>query len=260
MAYLINIILGIIQGLTEFLPVSSSGHLALLEHLFKMEESQRLSYTAFLHLGTTLALLYYFRKKIASIITDLFNKSEKTKQKQSSRLVLMILIGTIPAAIIGIFALDKLEQFFSQPYYTGIFLMVTGIILYLTRFAKTQNRALALRYAIMIGIAQAIALLPGISRSGITISTALFLGLSKEDSFEFSFLLSIPAIIGANILTFKQISLNLSPVLIILSIIIPFVVGIIGLALLRRFVVNKKLHYFAFYCWLIGILVFIFLR
>jgi undecaprenyl-diphosphatase len=259
MAYLINIILGIVQGLTEFLPVSSSGHLALLEHLFRLDQSQRLSYSAFLHLGTTFALLYYFRKKIASIITDLFNKSEKTRQKQSFRLVLMILIGTIPAAIIGIFALDKLEQFFCQPYYTGIFLIITGIILHLTRFAKIQNRALAFKYAVMIGIAQAIALLPGISRSGITISTALFLGLSGEDSFEFSFLLSIPAVLGANILTFKQISINLSPILIIFAILIPFVVGVIGLALLRKFVVNKKLYYFAFYCWLIAILVLVFL-
>lgn len=259
MIYLIIIVLSITQGLTEFLPVSSSGHLALLEHLFQIHESHRLSYTAFLHLGTTLSLLYYFRQKIYSIITGLFTQ-QKNIQRANLKLILMIIISTIPIILLGIFALEKIEHFFYQPFYTGAFLLVTAVILYLTRFTKTKNYSLTYQSAIIIGIAQAIALLPGISRSGITISTALFLGISNEDSFQFSFLLSIPAIIGANILTFKHISINLSPIIVIFVITISFAVGVISLALLRKFVINKKLHYFAYYCLLLAFMIFIFLK
>lgn len=260
MTYLILIILGVIQGLTEFLPVSSSGHLALLENIFKIEESQRLSYTAFLHLGTTLALFYVFRRKIIQIITNLFNKSSQTNRQASIKIIFMIIIGTIPAAIIGLTVQNNIERFFHATYYSSIFLLITGIILFVTKFARPRTKEINYQHAIIIGIAQAIALLPGISRSGTTISIALLLGLSREDSFEFSFLLSIPAIIGANLLVIKDITSNLSLVSIILSIIIPFIFGVFALAVLKRIVINRKLYYFAIYCWIVGIITLLFLK
>lgn len=255
MSILLLIFLGIVQGLAEFLPVSSSGHLAFLENILKLSESQRLSYTVFLHLGTTLALLFYFRKKIFEIILNSFRHSGLEKQKESLNLILMIIIGTLPIAILGYFAKDKIEHYFQLPYYPALFLLITGIILFGSKFSKERKSQLTYFYSFLIGIAQAIALLPGISRSGITISFALLLGLSRTNSFEFSFLLSIPAIIGANILLMKNITLNLTVIPLLLSIIIPFTIGLLALFLLKKLVLNKKLHYFSYYCWILGITV-----
>jgi undecaprenyl-diphosphatase len=260
MAIIIILILGIVQGLTEFLPVSSSGHLVLLEYLFHFSQSQALSYTAFLHFGTTLALLYFFKKRIFSIINNLFYYNGHELQKNDVKLVLMIIIATIPAALVGLFAQTQIEQVFQNPIYSAVFLLVTGLILFFTKFAREKNTKINFAYAIIIGIVQAIAILPGISRSGITISTALLLGLSREQSFEFSFLLSIPAIIGANILLLKDVSFNLSAVNMILSIAVPFFAGILALYILKKFVISRRFYYFAFYCWLVGIITIIFLR
>jgi undecaprenyl-diphosphatase len=254
MAIIILIVLGIVQGLAEFLPVSSSGHLALLENLFHLSESQRLSYTAFLHLGTTLALLFYFRKKVYDVIVNSFNHSGQNEQKQSIKLILFIIIGTIPAGIIGYLAKDKIDLVFQTPIYSAVFLLITGVILFLTKFAQEKNSNLSYKDAILIGFAQAIALLPGISRSGATISIALFIGLTTASAFEFSFLLSIPAVIGANILLLKNISSHLTLLNLILSIAVPFIIGILALEILKKIVIRKKLYYFAYYCWAIGLL------
>ena len=254
MSILILIFLGIVQGLTEFLPVSSSGHLALLESVFRFSQNQRLSYTAFLHLGTVLALLFFFRKRIYSIFANLFNVKDRLHQKDSLSLISKIIIGTIPAGIVGYFAKDKIDQVFNQPIYSAVFLIITGLILFTTRFSKESKFKITYSDVLLIGIVQAIALLPGISRSGITISIALLLGLSRTDSFEFSFLLSIPAVLGANLLMLKDLPANLSISFLILAIAIPFMVGLLALKLLRNIVIKKQFHYFAYYCWIIGIL------
>lgn len=254
MSIIIVIILGIVQGLTEFLPVSSSGHLALLESLFHISQSQRLSYTTFLHIGTTLSLLFYFRKKIYNIFINSINFTYREQQKQSLTLILAIIIGTLPVAIIGYFANETIEQYFSVPIYPILFLIITGFILFITKFAKERKYRLTYTDALFIGIAQAIALLPGISRSGATISIALLLGLTREDGFEFSFLLAIPAIIGANILLLKRTPINLPIIPLLISIIIPFTFGLLALILLKNIVIRKKLHYFAYYCWIISLI------
>lgn len=254
MSILILIFLAIIQGLTEFLPVSSSGHLALLESLFRFSENQRLSHTAFLHLGTILALIFFFRKKIYSILSNLFKPKDREQNQESVSLILKIILGTIPAAIVGFLAKDKIDLIFNKPIYSAVFLIVTGIILYITKFSKEIKSKVSYSDAILIGTAQAIALLPGISRSGATISIALLLGLSRTDGFEFSFLLSIPAVIGANILMFKDISLNFDLLTLILAITIPFIIGLLALKLLRNLVLKKQLHYFSYYCWIVGLI------
>jgi undecaprenyl-diphosphatase len=254
MKILILILLGLVQGLTEFLPVSSSGHLALLESIFRFNETQRLSYTAFLHLGTILALIFFFRMKIYSILSNLFKPKYREQNQESVSLILKIILGTIPAAIVGFFARDKIDLIFNKPIYSAVFLIITGIILFITKFSKETKSKVSYSDAILIGTAQAIALLPGISRSGATISIALLLGLSRTDGFEFSFLLSIPAVIGANILMFKDILINLDIVTLILAIAVPFIIGLFALKLLRNFVLKKQLHYFSYYCWILGII------
>jgi undecaprenyl-diphosphatase len=254
MAIIILIFLGIIQGLTEFLPVSSSGHLALLESIFRFNQSQRLSYTAFLHLGTVLALLFYFRKRIFEILADLFISKDLLHKKESLSLIFKIIIGTIPAVIVGYFLKDKIDTAFIEPIYSAVFLIITGIILFTTKFSRETKNKVSYSDAILIGCAQAVALLPGISRSGATISIALLLGLSRADGFEFSFLLSIPAVLGANLLMLKDLPPNLSISFLILAIVIPFAVGLVALKLLRNIILKKQFHNFAYYCWVIGIL------
>lgn len=254
MTLIVLFVLGIVQGLAEFLPISSSGHLALLEHLFHLSQSQRLSYTAFFHLGTFLALLFYFRKKIYYLITDTFNYTSREKQKVSLKTILLIIVGTIPIGIVGHLLKNQIDTSFQNPLYSAIFLLITGVVLFLTKFSKEIKTDINYSDAVLIGLAQAIAVFPGISRSGATISIALFLGLPSEKSFEFSFLLSIPAVLGANILLLKDISFNLSTLTIVFSLIIPFIVGIISLSLLQKIVIAKRLYYFSYYCWLVGII------
>ncbi len=248
------IILSIIQGITEFLPISSSGHLAIIEHLLKFSESQRMSYSAFLHLGTTLALIIFFAKRIEEILTSAVQKQNTQRQKENISIIVAIIIGTIPVAILGLLTKDSIDNLFTSPADALIFIIITGCILFVTRFAKERNNKINYLTALLIGTAQAMALLPGISRSGITISAALFLGLSREKSFEFSFLLSIPAVIGANILVFKDITTNSAFVPLVLTVVISCISGIIALYLLKRIVINKRFHKFAYYCWIFGCL------
>lgn len=248
------IFLGIVQGLAEFLPVSSSGHLALLESIFRFNQNQRLSYTAFLHLGTVLALLFFFRKRIFEIFADLFISKDSLYKKESLALILKIIIGTIPAGIVGYFAKDKIETVFIEPIYSAFFLIITGLFLFATKFSKERKSNVSYSDALLIGIAQAVALLPGISRSGATISMALLLGLTRADGFEFSFLLSIPAVLGANLLMLKDLPKDLSLMFLVLAIIVPFITGLLALKLLKNIVIKKQFHNFAYYCWIIGIL------
>jgi len=255
----LTILLAILQGLTEFLPISSSAHLVFAEHIFNLAANIRLSYNAFLHLGTFLALLIFFGKRIVQIIKS-FLSQDRTQTQTNLKLILYIIVGSIPIAIIGGLFIDKIEPTFVQPIYPAIFLILTGLLLFATRFIKTQDTKIGYKAALIIGIAQAIALLPGISRSGATISTALLLGINSSESFEFSFLLSIPAVIGANILTFSQlISSDINSSAIILGILFTAITGILALAILKYFVLRKRLYYFGFYCLGLGILALILL-
>ncbi len=260
MNHLILIILGIIQGLTEFLPISSSGHLVLLQNIFKFDQTSRISYTVFFHLGTTFALLFFFRKKIIKIIIGLFNKSDITLRKSNRKILLLIMIGSLPVAIAGFCFQQQIEQFFYNSIYPTSFLLINGLILFLTKYVRSKNKIINYSHSLVIGIAQAVALLPGISRAGITIAVALMLGLRKEDSFDFSFLLSLPAVIGGNILMIKDIAYNLSLLNIIIAIITPLIIGVLALNFLKQFVIQGKLYYFAFYCWFIGFLAYFFIK
>ena len=190
------IILGVIQGLTEFLPVSSSGHLEIARELLNTNQlpSDNLLMTSVLHFATALSTILVFRKDICDLIKGLFDKENKT----SKSYVIKILIAIVPAGLVGFLLSDEIEFLFSgNMILVGIMLIITGTLLFLTKILKTRNNKISRFHALIIGLSQAFAVIPGISRSGATICTSLFLGNNKSEAAKFSFLIVIPVIFGA---------------------------------------------------------------
>jgi undecaprenyl-diphosphatase len=245
------IVLGIIQGLTEFLPISSSAHLIIFPHFFGWEK-HNIAYDVFLHFGTLLSLILFFRKEII-------------EKFRNFKFLFFIILGSVPIAISGLLFKDFFESFFENIKFTGLFLIITGFILFSTKFAKEGNKEIdGINFldVIFIGIAQSIGILPGISRSGITISSGILRGLKREFAFEFSFLLSIPAVLGANLLKFKDF-LEAPPWIITYREIFTGVLsagisGYLALFILSKIVKFKRLQIFSYYLWSVGILIFIF--
>lgn len=233
------IILGIVQGLTEFLPISSSGHLVLMKNILSME-TPGVIWEVSLHLGTLFSILIFFRKRILSYLR------KKT--------IKFIIVGSIPIALTGFLLKDKIESLFTTPVLTLIMLFVTGTILLFTVRAK-ENKRLNIKIALFIGIAQALALVPGLSRSGLTVATALFLGLEKKEAFEFSFILAIPALIGAFGLEFYGIKGNVETncLHLITGAIIAFGAGIAALWFFYRLIKKSSLNYFTYYLWFVSL-------
>ena len=247
------IFLGIVQGLTEWLPISSSGHLVIVQQTLNLNVP--LLFDVMLHFGTLLAVFVVFWKDIFKIFKSLFSLDFKS---ENGKIVKFIIIGTIPVALLGFFLHDIFESFFSNLFSVGIALIITGIILLLTKKCRGRKK-LNSSDSLLIGIAQAIALMPGISRSGITISTGLLRGIDKEKIYRFSFLLSIPAIIGANLLELsKQVITEIEKIPYIIGTIIAAIMGYLSLRFLFRILKGGKFYYFSFYCLILGILILIY--
>jgi len=239
-----TVLLGIIQGLTEFLPVSSSGHLAVLENMLDIAEPMTLA--VFLHFGTFLAVITFFFRPLREMLRGIF-----IGDRQSAVYVGKILLGTIPIVVAGVFFRSLVAQAFNNMNIVTILLGFTGAVVLLTGAVPKRRKQVTLTSAILIGIAQVLAILPGISRSGMTISAGLFSGTEPEQAFRFSFLLSIPAVLGANLLELKNLSgITDLPVLIV-GMLCSFVSGLIALAVLRR-AVYRKFHFFGVYCLIIS--------
>jgi undecaprenyl-diphosphatase len=263
------IILGIIQGLTEFLPVSSSGHLVLLQQFIGLKEAE-LFFDVCVHLGTLVAVLIVFRKDVKNIIKALLRLLVLAGQKDRLRfaiesdpelkMALLIVIGSIPTALLGLAFSGIADRLFASVFIVGLMLIVTGLLLWLTRWRTKGSQPLdrhrlTLKNAFLIGIVQGLAIIPGISRSGSTISIGLLLGIDRELAARYSFLLSIPAIIGAGLLSLKD-ALSGTHLNLQLPLVGALTAAIVGYAALRALLqVVKKggLHLFAPYCWLIGI-------
>jgi undecaprenyl-diphosphatase len=255
------IILGLVQGFTEFLPVSSSGHLVLAQHLFGLN-GDLMTFYIFVHFGTLLAVLAVFYKSIISIFMGcisglrslLFEKksfSDVYKNSQEIRMALAIIIGTIPAGIIGLTLKDPIEELFSSVVLVLAALAVTGTFLLATFFIRKGEEQIGVLRGIIIGIVQAIAIIPGISRSGSTISAALFLKVDRRIAGEFSFLLSIPAIAGATVLALKDVSAGTMALMhdaIIFGTLASFISGFFSLILLMKIIRMGKIGYFGLYC------------
>ena len=204
------IFLGIIQGLTEFLPVSSSGHLVLFSHLLNVQEPS-LVFEVIVHVGTLLAVLVAFRAEVRLLFISflkIVSQPKKAKKfvqtDQGCRLLWGIILGTIPAVVAALFFKDAIEQLFTSSLFVGFMLIVTGSLLYFTERHQSRKKNLehlSVLDSLLIGSGQAVAILPGISRSGTTIAVGLLRGLDRESSARFSFLLTIPAILGALVLS-----------------------------------------------------------
>jgi undecaprenyl-diphosphatase len=261
------IILGIVQGLTEFLPVSSSGHLVIFQHLFGLKEPE-LFFDICVHLGTLLAVILVFRQEIQELMRSLgrlvwliFVKDahfEHLFRDSEFKMLLLVFFGFFPTALLGVVFHELGQQVFSSVMVVGIMLMITGGLLWSTRRVKQDGGGLesfSIRTALIIGLVQGLAIMPGISRSGSTIALGLFLGLNRELSARYSFMLAIPAILGAGILSLHGLIAdpNVDVTIALIGAGVSFVVGYFALVSLLRLVKKAKLYLFAPYCWTAGI-------
>ena len=240
-----DIILGLVQGLTEFLPVSSSGHLVIVPAVLGWEEPS-LGLTVFLHLGTLLALLVYFRRELITLFLGVLGQGEDPAQAR--RMVRFLIIGTIPAVIAGVAFGSFFEGSFQRPYETCVELVITaGILVATERLGeRARRRPLDDTRAAGIGVAQALAILPGISRSGSTIGAGLWFGMSREEATRFSFLLSVPAIAGAGVLDLAKGELQVDSAS-MAGFVVAAVSSYLSIAVLLRFVRTHSLRVFAGY-------------
>lgn len=258
--------LAVIQGLTEFLPVSSSGHLVLLQNLFGLKEPEIL-FDICLHVGTLFAICVVFFNDIRSIILSAFRfpsllfsagwNKNILAENADIKMLIMIAVGTIPTGIIGLLFHKISGQIFASVSLVGAMLFITGTLLWASRWAKPEGRKIGqfkIKDALIIGLIQGIAVLPGISRSGSTIVMGLLIGVERETAARYSFLLSIPAIIGALILELNglDVHMTVSAGSLLISVVIASIVGFIALKVLLSMVKHGRLYFFAFYCWLLG--------
>jgi undecaprenyl-diphosphatase len=260
-------VLGIVQGLTEFLPVSSSGHLVVFQQLMGLR-SPELLFDVVVHGGTLLAVLIVFggdlwktlRESFLALVEMARNRSVRAvwPQRAYLRLAVCLVVGTVPAGVVGLLCQDALERAFGSVASVGGTLLVTGTVLFATRLSKGPGRDLEhlrLRDSLLIGIAQAAALLPGISRSGMTIAAGLFCGLRRDLAARFSFLLSVPAILGAHLLQVYNARGSLAAIEgapFLTGGLAALMTGYVALRLLLRVVDGGRLFLFAYYCWALG--------
>lgn len=267
MSWLQAVVLGIVQGLTEFLPVSSSGHLTILSHFFGLEGESNLTMIVILHVATVLSTLVVLWKEIVWIFKDLFARQSWKSYSglnEGTRYAINILISMIPVGIVGVFFKDAVEEIFgSGLLIVGIMLLVTATLLAFSYFAKPrQKEEISPLNAFIIGLGQAVAVLPGLSRSGTTIATGLLLGNKKEKMAQFSFLMVIPPVLGEALLDvidiagqgFSTAMSGLSPVALVAGFIAAFVTGCAACKWMISIVKRGKLIWFAVYCLIVGVL------
>ncbi len=254
MDYIQALILGVIQGLTEFLPVSSSGHLELGKAILGSVPEENLTFTVILHFATALSTILIFRKDIIKIISGLF----QFKNNEEFKFSLKIVLSMIPAALVGVLLEDQIDSMFNgNVFFVGCMLLLTAGLLLLADKAKNTGKTLSEKSAIIIGVSQAIAILPGISRSGATISTAVLLGVDKEQSARFSFLMVVPLIFGkiAKDVLGGEISLQSSETIpMLIGFLAAFFTGLLACTWMIKLVKNSKLSYFSIYCLIVGII------
>ena len=250
------IILGIIQGLTEFLPVSSSGHIELVKAMFDREDPVSDEMTIVLHFATALSTCVIFRKDILEIFQGLF----QFKNNDQFKFSIKIILSMIPAAIVGLSFENEIKSLFnSNVLLVGLMLIVTGLLLLVADKATATKKKVSFGQAIIIGIAQAIAILPGISRSGATISTSVLLGIDREKAARFSFLMVVPLIFGKiakdllDLIKEPAVTDNVSYLPYVLGFAFAFVTGLIACTWMIKLVKSSKLYYFSIYCFIVGI-------
>ena len=250
MQYIDTLILAILQGLTEFLPISSSGHLVIGQKLLDIDLPGN-AFEVVLHIGTLMSVVTVFRVELKTL---LFNLNDSSNRYYISA----IAIGTIPALLVGLLLKDYISLIFDNIRFVSVSLVFTGVMLITSKFIIKRNVKLTLFIGIVIGLAQAVAIIPGISRSGTTICMGVLMGLSASEAAKFSFLLSIPVIIGAGLLTAMNIeTIPFGMDIILLGILFSYLVGWISLKWLLTILSTGKLYWFGVYCLIIGLFVYV---
>ena len=256
MGWIEALILGIIQGLTEFLPVSSSGHIEIGKVLLGVNVTENLIFSVVVHGATTLSTIIIFRQQILNLLKGLF----KFKYNFETQYVFKIFISMIPVFVLYEILGDKIESVFNgNMLLVGSMLIITALLLTFTYYKKTGEKEVSFWNSFVIGVSQAIAILPGISRSGATISTALLVGVDKEKSTEFSFLMVLIPIIGGNFLKIMDYvdtpatANTIHPSALIIGFIAAFISGLFACTWMIKIVKRGKLIYFAIYCFIIGL-------
>ncbi len=252
---------GVLQGLTEFLPVSSSGHLVLVPWLLR-QHPPSFTFDVLVHLGTLVAILVYFRRDLASLVQGIWDLLRyRQLATPEAHLAWFVGLSAVPAVLVALLVGDQLERLFGTPPAAAALLLVTGTVLFLAeRLAARQRQAASLstRKAVTIGLAQSVALAPGISRSGATISAGLALGLERPQAARFSFLMAIPVVLGATALEgldlIRGAVVAESPWVLAAGFVAALVSGYGTIALLLQYVQRHSLRPFAYYCWAIGLL------
>ncbi len=247
-----SIILGLIQGTTEWLPISSTGHLRIAEHFFGL--TVPLLFDVTLHVGTLLVTLIYFRGAIKNVLSALWHRDFRS---EDGKLIVPIVVGTIPTAVIAVLIGNDLDTYFSTLLLLGAGFIAGGIVLFTSKFGVERKGSISIPEAFLIGIMQGLAIIPSISRSGLTIAVALLLGIKKELAFKFSFLLSIPAVVGALGLTLYQeqgaFSLaGISGIDVAAALVVTVAVSFLALKLLWKALAAKKFYLFSIYCLILG--------
>ncbi len=267
MTYLSSFLLGLVQGLAEFLPISSSGHLSIARNLLGLDTEVPAFFDVLLHLGTLVAVFAAYWRDICDMVvelcrgvSDLVHGTTPRQVPPARRLILLIIVGTLPLFLL-LPIHKKVQALSSNMVFIGAALVVTGFLLFacdLVRKGKKTERNATLADVLVVGVGQAIATLPGISRSGMTITTGCFVGFERKFAVRFSFLLSIPAVLGANILSLKdaaEAGINWGEVpMYLVGVITAAVVGYICIRLLRMVAEKGRFGAFAYYCWAVGLL------
>lgn len=248
-----SVLLGLLQGLTEFLPVSSSGHLVLAQSLIPGFEQPGVLFDTLLHGGTLLSVLVYFRREVQELLASLLPGGDPSRR----RLALLLVVATVPTGLIGILFKDPLEALFHAPRSAAAMLLVTGAVLWVSEVLARPRMGLeGLGYgrALAIGTVQGLAIVPGISRSGSTIAAGTLLGIRGEDAARFSFLLSVPAILGAVVLQLPHVD-SLEPARLgayAAGVVAAFASGLWAIRFLLAAIRRGRFRWFALYCWLLG--------
>ena len=268
MTYLMSVILGFVQGVAEFLPISSSGHLSILQNFFGMEEPDNL-FNVLLHFATLLAVFIAYRRDIAEMIVEFFRGvgalASRNRSSQpvppARRLVMMIILGTLPLFLV-VPVQDKVEAMGASNLFVGLALLATGIILFfsdrMARGHKTARTATVVD-ALLVGCAQAVAVIPGLSRSGSTIAAGMALGFDRNFAVRFSFLLSMPAVLGATLLKVIDVAQEgtVDPAVLpiyLVGMVVAGVVGYFSIQLVKLLAQKDKFGKFAYYCWAVGLI------
>lgn len=248
-----TIILGLIQGFSEWLPISSTAHLRIAEHLWDLKVTAL--FNVALHVGTLVVVVFYFRREVKSILSALVHVDFKSEYGQ---LIPAIIIATVPTAIIGLLYVKFLQDTLETMLAIGITFLVGATVVYTSKVGKENMDTVTYTVALLMGAAQGFAIFPGLSRSGITISIALLLGLKREKAFKFSFLLSIPAIMGDLAVESyhdrgQLAALGMGSIELLVGVVVAMVVGYVAIRLVSKVVASKRFHYFALYTWALGL-------